>query len=191
MKATLLIISEGASLRRNLVSRLGAQGYVIFEAGREREAKKILGVENIDVVLICLGEFSAEGLPLVKMVRKCKTLSEVIILNSSNQFSLSMQLMKLGVFDDLLYPFDLTLLARRIEEAYESTKKKRQKTVKSLLRRYEAAMVAASFAEAGEDEMAREFLGIEKKQLRDKSNQKIEKGQGIGLNRLTLKVTET
>jgi DNA-binding NtrC family response regulator len=186
MKATLLIIAEDVCLRWNLSGRLREEGYTVFEAGQEGEAKKILSKENVDVVLVSLGDCKDEELSLIKMARKAGSNREVIILNRSNQLSLSMEVMKLGAFDDLLYPFDLSLLVRRIEEACE-LRKKRRSIAKSLFRRYEEAMVAASFAEAGELETAREFLKMGKKHLRIKNNQKKEKEQATVPRRLSLK----
>jgi DNA-binding NtrC family response regulator len=178
MKATLLIIAEDVSLRWNLAGRLREEGYTVFETGPKGEAKKILRQKKVDVVLVSLDECKDEELALIKIARKTGSNREVIILNGSNQLSLSMEVMKLGAFDDLLYPFDLTLLVQRIEEAFE-LRKKRRSAAKSLFRRYETAMVAASFAEAGEIETAREFLKSEKKQLRAKNHQKIEKEKGM------------
>jgi len=54
-------------------------------------------------------------------------------------------------------PLDLDLLFQRLREAREQTKEK-EKRRKKPLRRYQEMMVAASFAEAGEPAMAREFL---------------------------------
>jgi hypothetical protein len=65
--------------------------------------------------------------------------------------------MKLGVFDDFLMPLDLDSLISRIREAYQA--KKDAGVVKpSLFQRCQDLMVAASFAEAGEAEIAKELL---------------------------------
>jgi len=81
----------------------------------------------------------------------------VITINSGDQISLSIEGMKLGVFDDFLMPLDLDSLISRIREAYQA-KKDAEVVNPSLLQRCQDIMVAASFAEAGEAEMAKELL---------------------------------
>jgi DNA-binding NtrC family response regulator len=94
---------------------------------------------------------------LIKMIKKVRPAVQVITINSGDEISLSIEGMKLGVFDDLLMPLDLDALILRIQEAFQA--KKAAEVVKpSLLRRCQDIMVAASFAEAGEADMAKELL---------------------------------
>jgi hypothetical protein len=65
--------------------------------------------------------------------------------------------MKLGVFDDFLMPLNLESLISRIRDAYR-TKIDHELAKPSLFQRCQNLMVAASFAEAGETEMAKELL---------------------------------
>jgi len=81
----------------------------------------------------------------------------VITINSGDQISLSIEGMKLGVFDDFFMPLDLDSLISRIQEAFQ-VKKAAEVVKPSLLLRCQAIMVAASFAEAGEADMAKELL---------------------------------
>jgi len=74
--------------------------------------------------------------------------------------SLSIEGMKLGIFDDFLMPLDLDSLISRIREAYQA--KKVAEVVKpSLFQRCQNIIVAASFAEAGEAETTKSILGKE------------------------------
>ena len=96
------------------------------------------------------------------MIKKKHPAVQVITINSGDQISLSIEGMKLGVFDDFLMPLDLGSLISRIREAYQA--KKDAEVVKpSLFQRCQDLMVAASFAEAGEAEMAKELLTKELK----------------------------
>ena len=112
---------------------------------------------KIDVVLLSLDDFQKESMVMIKMIKKMRPAVQIITINSGEQISLSIEGMKLGVFDDLLMPLDLDTLILRIQEAFQ--KKKAAEIVKpSLLQRCQDIMVAASFAEAGEAGMAKEVL---------------------------------
>ena len=88
-------------------------------------------------------------------IRKSRSHAEVILMNSSDQIPLSIEGMKLGAFNDYLFPLDFELFVSGIQEAAD---KKRQKEKKPLSERYQDMMAAISFAEVGEHEMARQFL---------------------------------
>jgi len=109
------------------------------------------------VVLLSLNDFQKESMVLIKMIKKVRPAVQVITINSGDEISLSIEGMKLGVFDDLLMPLDLDALILRIQEAFQA--KKAAEVVKpSLLQRCQDILVAASFAEAGEADMAKELL---------------------------------
>ncbi len=140
----------------NLSSHLRRERYRVFEAGQQADARKILERKKIDVVLLGLNGLKRQGLLLLERIKKIRPLTEVIIINTSEYLSLSIEGMKLSAFDDVFLPLNMDSLAERIREVYR-LKKKNERAKKSLLRRYQDVMVAAAFAEAGEPDIAREF----------------------------------
>ena len=144
-------------LQEHLVRYLKANDWRIFNSRQKKVIKRILRKYSIDVVLLSLNDLKKEGMALIKIIKKKHPAVQVITINSGEQISLSIEGMKLGVFDDFLVPLDLDSLVLRIREAYQA--KKDAEVVKpSLLQRCQDIMVAASFAEAGEAEMAKELL---------------------------------
>jgi DNA-binding NtrC family response regulator len=144
-------------LQEHLVRYLKANDWRIFNSRQQKVIKRILRKYSIDVVLLSLNDLKKEGMALIKIIKKKHPAVQVITINSGEQISLSIEGMKLGVFDDFLVPLDLDSLVLRIREAYQA--KKDAEVVKpSLLQRCQDIMVAASFAEAGEAEMAKELL---------------------------------
>ena len=141
----------------NLARRFQDDTHHVFFAERQDQVKKILKKNNIDVVVLVLNRLKREGLSILKLIKKIKFFTEVIIINSSEQIHLSIEGMKLGAFDDFFVPVDIDSLIRRVLDAFDQ-KKKRESTKKSLRRRYQDAMIAAAFAEAGEPGIALEFL---------------------------------
>ncbi|MGD8981962.1 MAG: response regulator, partial [Desulfobacterales bacterium] len=124
---------------------------------QQKDIRRILKRHPIDVVLLSLNDLKKEGMALIKMIKKKHPAVQVVTITSGDQISLSIEGMKLGVFDDFLMPLDLDSLVSRIRDAYQA--KKEAEIVKpSLFQRCQNLMVAASFAEAGEADMAKELL---------------------------------
>jgi DNA-binding NtrC family response regulator len=161
MGVNLLIVEKDSFLDEHLSGRLGSKDYRIFKSRQTTETKRILKRKDIDVVLLDFNGLKREGLALLKMIKKMRPAVQVIIINSAEQLSLSIEGMRLGAFDDLFMPLDLEALIARIKEAFEQ-KKKAESKKPSFFQRCQDLMVAASFAEAGEDDMAREILSKER-----------------------------
>ena len=147
MGVNLLIVEADTLFRQSLAGRLPDRGWKISFAGRQDEAKKMVKRKGVDVVLLGINTLKNEGVEILKMIKKIHPLTEVIIINSSEQIVLSIEGMKLGAFDDFLVPFDIDSLIRRIQDACRQ-KKQREKQKKSLFRRCQDIMMAATFAEA-------------------------------------------
>ncbi|MBW1997466.1 MAG: response regulator [Deltaproteobacteria bacterium] len=154
---TLLIIETENLLRRSLCERLRLQACKILVAETPSEAKRILGRCNVDVVLLGLRGPGRQAMDLLRRIKKTRPLAEVILLNGSQDLSLSIEGMKLGAFDDFLLPLNLDSLVERIREACLQ-KRAKEKARKSLPRSFQKMMVATTFAEAGEPETALEFI---------------------------------
>jgi len=169
MGITILIIEEDSMLQEHLARYLKASGWRILNTRQQKDVKRILKKHPIDVVLLSLNDLKKEAMALIKMIKKKHSAVQVITITSPDQISLSIEGMKLGVFDDFLMPLDLDSLISRIRDAYQA--KKNAEVVKpSLFQRCQNLMVAASFAEAGEAEMAKELLSKEPKCKEPKKN---------------------
>jgi DNA-binding NtrC family response regulator len=157
MGITILIIEGNSMLQEHLVRYLKTDDWRIFNSRQQKDIRRILKRHPIDVVLLSLNDLKKEGMALIKMIKKKHPAVQVVTITSGDQISLSIEGMKLGVFDDFLMPLDLDSLVSRIRDAYQA--KKEAEIVKpSLFQRCQNLMVAASFAEAGEADMAKELL---------------------------------
>lgn len=155
MGINLLVIDSDRLFRQSLCSRLNAVPIRVFESDGYSGLKKALKQHRIDVVLLSLGGLKTEGLGLLKQIKAFHPPTEVILLNGSSQVSLSIEGMKLGAFDDFFVPFDVGRLIDRVKDAY---RRKRERSKKSIFKRYQDVMMAAAFAEAGEPETAMSFI---------------------------------
>ena len=132
MALKLLIVHTDDPFRRHLVERMRLEEYLVFEASLEQEASDIVRRTNFDVVLLGVSGSHQNSLSLLKIIKKIRPYTEVILLTALEEHSLygSIQAMQLGAFDDLLVPLDLRALQNRIREAY-ARKKERVKAKRS------------------------------------------------------------
>jgi two-component system, OmpR family, response regulator len=158
MGATILIIEGDSMLETHLSRHFEIQNWGLLNAMQPKDIKRMLKKHPIDVVLLSLNDLKKEGMALIKMIKKMRLPVQVITISSPDQISLSIEGMKLGVFDDFLMPLDLDSLMLRIRDAFQA-KKDAEIIKSSLLRRSQNFMVAAAFAEAGEAGTAKEMLG--------------------------------
>ena len=125
----LLIIETDDLFRKHIAERLRLESYKVFEACEEAEAMKVFQRKDLDVVLLGLKGFRKKGLTLLKTIRELRPTTEVILMIPPEDFTLSIEGMKLGAFDDLLMPFGLETLLERIGAACQ--KRRDPKPVKN------------------------------------------------------------
>jgi DNA-binding NtrC family response regulator len=159
MGPKLLIVEADGVFRQNLALRLQHEKFEVFEADDSEGLHRLLKRRDVDVVLLGLNGFKERGLSLLKIIKAIRPLTEIILMNSPRDLPLSIAGMKLGAFDDLLLPFDLEALLDRVRKAWARKRELEAKRKgRSILNRCQDAMVAVSFAEAGQPDMAREVL---------------------------------
>lgn len=157
METRLLVIESDNLFRSRLVNHLKKDHFhvTMVEADCRPDIKKIIKKNKIDVVIIDLSELRREGVMILETIHQSKTKAEVVLINSADQLSLSIESMKLGAYNDYILPLDVESFLAGIREAAQ---KKRQHEKKSILQKYQDVMAAVSFAEAGEHDMAKMFL---------------------------------
>jgi DNA-binding NtrC family response regulator len=162
MHPKVLIVETEDCLRENLAVRLQLEAFKVYQASNVEQASRILQKRKIDVVLLGLVGLKESGLTVLETLNKTRSSAQAILMNSPEQLSLSIAGMKMGAFDDLLMPVDLSTLLAGIGSALEK-KRENEKRPRSLLQRCQDIMVAVSFAEAGEPDLARKMLEEAKK----------------------------
>lgn len=162
MNLKLLLIENGEYFQQILGNRFEREGFDLFFARRLAEARKLTSRKKIDVSLLDLSALKMEGLRIIKAIKQANPLTEIITINNSDQFGLSIDAMKLGAFDDFLIPLDIHALIVRIKAA-GGRKKENEQRKPSFFKKYQDAMMAAAFAEAGETETAKKMAAKQPK----------------------------
>ncbi|MCJ7774189.1 MAG: response regulator [Desulfobacterales bacterium] len=143
MDPRIMIIESDNLFRSLVVERLKKENFRVYTADADcrPDINKILEKNKIDVVIIDLSELKKEGILILETISKAQQLTEVILINSSDQISLSIEGMKLGAYNDFLFPLEIESLLAGIREAV--FKKKQQEKKKTLMKNYKNIIVAS------------------------------------------------
>lgn len=146
-------------IRSSLAARLDRAKYRVYATGDAQEMRTWLGRKRIDIVLVGLRSLGREALALVEAVTAAPRQAASILINDGGDISLAIAAMKAGAYDEITPPFDLRELEQRINGAWAAVKARRtSRTRRSPLARARELMVAISFAEAGEAEIAQSIM---------------------------------
>jgi len=156
MFAKVMLVGADTPAMKLIANRIGSRDLDVQLIGSAGEALMMAEKNDVDVVILNFKDLMSEGLQLLRNLRKRRPQTEVITLSTPSGVRFSMESMKLGVFEDLLMPFDLEYLVGRILQALQQRKAKK-KGRRSLGQKLEDLAAAACFAEAGDFETARQL----------------------------------
>lgn len=122
----MLVIESHEAFRRQIATHLIQEGCRVIEACEEARALGTLRRKDVDVVLLGLSGFKTTALALLKEAKEVRPACEVILMNVSEEISLSMEAMKLGAFDDLWAPIEMETLVSRVREAFVRKQRRRE-----------------------------------------------------------------
>jgi len=152
-----LLVGQSSSFMDTLCSRLASGDFTVDFVQSVPETSAAVQSQDIDVVILNMTDLQADSLQLLDSIRKSGSLAEVITLSVQATIHWSIQCMKLGAFADLVIPFNNEDLVETIREA-SARKHLRERERRPLWQKFEDAMVAATFAEVGEVDAAREIV---------------------------------
>ena len=169
MGINILIIESGSMIKDLMTGYNKNSNWNIYNSKQQKGIKKHLKKNNIDIVLLSLTDLKKEGIMLLKMIKRYNSDIQIITINSGKQISLSIDGMKLGVFEDYIMPLDLDSLFLRISDAYK-VKKDLETNKPTIFESCQNIMMAVSFAEAGMPDIAIELLAKSQKRKETKKH---------------------
>ena len=155
MQATALIVSGDASFAETMQDLLQGWGMTVALSGESPPPPSV----GTEIVLLDIRQASSEAVHPLLAIREKMPEAEVILINRPDNIPLSIAGMQAGAADELIVPFDTSVLKNSISDALGRRKKRQGK--KSLFRRFGDAMAAATFAQAGEFDTALSLLNSE------------------------------
>jgi DNA-binding response OmpR family regulator len=146
-KLRVLLVDDEQEFVETLADRLKMRDLETSTAHNGREALSAVKQGEPDVIVLDLKMPGIHGIEVLKRVKEAYPNVEVIILTGHGSEKDEQAARDLGAFDYLRKPANLEALVSRIKNAFQRRMKK-----------LERISIAATFAEAGEPDMAREIL---------------------------------
>jgi DNA-binding NtrC family response regulator len=159
MPARVRIVSPDPAFADAIGRRLHGWGLsVAIESDFRRVAPAAAAAEQDDLVLLDVRRCEDGLLGWLSSLTEALPALEVVLLNLPGQVAVSIAAMRAGASDELSAPLDLAALRSAVSAALRRRKKRLDGARPSLLERFQRAMAAATFAQAGEFDTARELL---------------------------------
>ena len=109
-----LIVDDEPDIRELLSITLGRMNIDVTAAGDYRSAVKLLGAERFDLVLTDMRLPDGDGLDLVKWIQDHRPGLPVAVITAHGNVEAAVRALKLGAFDFISKPLDLTALRKLI-----------------------------------------------------------------------------
>ena len=159
MPSRVRIVSPDAAFAGSIESRLAAWGLsVACESDPGRITPSLVQEEEVDVILLDVRRPGGGILRWLSALKEALPSLEVILLGLAGEIGVSIEGMRAGASHELSVPFDTATLRSAVSAALRRRNKRLPAARPSLLERFQRAMTAATFAQAGEFETARQIL---------------------------------
>jgi DNA-binding NtrC family response regulator len=147
-KIKLLLVDDEKEFVTSLAERIKMREMGSDIALNGEEALQLVNDQVPDVMVLDLKMPGIDGMEVLRRVKKAYPDVQVIILTGHGSEKDEKDARRLGAFDYLQKPVDIDKLVQYIKRAYKN--------------KIESSMLAATFAEAGEFDTAREIMDSEK-----------------------------
>ena len=118
----ILILDDEEALRAIIAQRLKRKGYEILEAGTAEAGLFLLQETLIDAVLLDIKLPDGDGLSLLPKIKQIQPDLQVVMLTGNGTIESAIEAMKLGAYDYLTKPCNLSELEITLQKALEKRK---------------------------------------------------------------------
>ncbi|MDC7239661.1 MAG: sigma-54 dependent transcriptional regulator [Spirochaetales bacterium] len=122
----ILIIDDEASIREALKDILGDEGYEILEAPDGIKGLHIMKTEPVDLVFLDIWLPGMGGIDVLEKIREEYPVVSVLMISGHANVDLAVKAIKMGAFDFLEKPLDLTRVLTLTRNALELEKLKKE-----------------------------------------------------------------
>ncbi|KIH77001.1 two component, sigma54 specific, transcriptional regulator, Fis family [Geoalkalibacter ferrihydriticus] len=122
----ILIVDDEAFIRENLERILAEDGFRPFSTGSSEEAVRLVGEEEIDLVLLDLNLGARSGLDVLRELREVDPEVLVIIITGYGTVESAVEALKLGAYDYIKKPFKADAIHLIVRLALETQNLRRE-----------------------------------------------------------------
>ena len=113
--AKILLVDDEVVFTNNMSKLLSRRGYQVRTANSGYEALGILMDDAFDVMILDLKMPGIDGIATVREVKKLGLLTQVLILTGHGSIDLALEALKMGAYDYVTKPCEITELVSKIE----------------------------------------------------------------------------
>lgn len=157
-KIKILLVDDEKEFVETLSERIRMRDHDSAVALNGEQALKKIDDDLPDVVVLDLKMPGMDGMEVLRRIRKAYPKVQVIMLTGHGSEKDEEEARKLGVFEYLQKPIDIETLMKKVKKAYK--------------KKFESSMMAATFAEAGEFDIAKEIRDSEEEDVDDETKKK-------------------
>ena len=157
-KIKILLVDDEKEFVETLSERIRMRDHDSEVALNGEQALKKIDDDLPDVVVLDLKMPGMDGMEVLRRIRKAYPKVQVIMLTGHGSEKDEEDARKLGVFEYLQKPIDIETLMKKVKKAYK--------------KKFESSMMAATFAEAGEFDIAKEIRDSEEEDVDDETKKK-------------------
>jgi DNA-binding response OmpR family regulator len=157
-KIKILLVDDEQEFVETLSERIRMREHDSDVALNGEQALKKMDDDLPDVVVLDLKMPGMDGMEVLRRIRKAYPKVQVIMLTGHGSEKDEEEARKLGAFEYLQKPVEIDTLMKKVKKAYKS--------------KFESSMMAATFAEAGEFETAKEIRDSDEEQDEIKKDKK-------------------
>jgi len=115
----ILIVDDEPSVRQLLVDILSQEGFQCITAEHGNDALEQLKHQSVPVIISDIRMPGLDGIGLLKAVKKRMPFTEVIMATAVSETVKAIEAMKIGAYDYLLKPFDVTMVVPSVRRALD------------------------------------------------------------------------
>ncbi|TWH59431.1 two component Fis family sigma54 specific transcriptional regulator [Desulfitobacterium sp. LBE] len=172
----ILILDDEEALRAIIAQRLKRKGYEVLEAGTAGEGLTFLNDTLVDAVLLDIKLPDGDGLLLLPKIKQMQTDLQVIMLTGNGTIESAIEAMKLGAYDYLTKPCNLSELEITLQKALE----KRRLLLENTGLRQVVSRHASELKIVAESEAMTSLLNVTRKVAQTDTSVLIQGESGVG-----------
>ena len=157
-KIKILLVDDEKEFVETLSERIRMRDHDSKVALNGEEALKHIDDDLPDVVVLDLKMPGIDGMEVLRRIRTAYPNVQVIMLTGHGSDKDEKEARKLGAFEYLQKPVEIDTLMKKIKKAYKQ--------------KFESSMMAATFAEAGEFDTAKDILEADEENENKKKGKK-------------------
>jgi DNA-binding NtrC family response regulator len=118
MAEKVLLVDDEKDFLEVMAERMAARGIEVSTASSAAEAIRLAEKESFDAIIVDLMMPEMDGIEALKLLKKEKPESQVILLTGHATLEKGIEAMKLGAVDFLEKPADINQLTNKIKKAH-------------------------------------------------------------------------